>query len=60
MGKWIKRKMSVAGMVVALKDYGIAIECLRSFWTVQKWIQKGSYLEGVGTQSEPDLRRDDV
>jgi len=41
--------MSVCGMMVALEDYGIAIECLRAFWKVQKWIEKEWYIQDVRT-----------
>ena len=40
MGKWLKRKMAVAGMTIGLENFGLAISCLRQFWRVQRWIEK--------------------
>ncbi|KAE9364253.1 hypothetical protein N431DRAFT_354741 [Stipitochalara longipes BDJ] len=40
VGKWIKRKMAVSGMAIALEDFGLAIGYFRAFWRVQRWIKK--------------------
>jgi hypothetical protein len=44
MGKWVKRKMAVSGMMVAFQEFGVAIGCFRAFWRVQRWIEKESSL----------------
>ncbi|KUJ13091.1 uncharacterized protein LY89DRAFT_756462 [Mollisia scopiformis] len=38
-GKWLRRKMAVAGMQVGMEDFGVSIGCLRAFWRVQRWVQ---------------------
>ena len=39
-GKWLRRKMAVAGMQVGMEDFGVSISCLRAFWRVQRWVEK--------------------
>jgi hypothetical protein len=38
-GKWLKKKMAVAGMAVGLQDFGLAIQYLRAFMGVQRWCE---------------------
>ncbi|KAE8441055.1 hypothetical protein EG329_005917 [Mollisiaceae sp. DMI_Dod_QoI] len=45
-GKWLKRKMAVAGMQVGMADFGVSISCLRAFWRVQRWVESERLKQG--------------
>jgi hypothetical protein len=38
MGRLLRTNETLAAMYTGLKDFGFAIECLKTFWVVQKWI----------------------
>ena len=37
-GRFLRRKMAVAGMGIGLEDFNLAISYLRAFWLVQRWV----------------------
>ncbi|ORY62599.1 uncharacterized protein BCR38DRAFT_346452 [Pseudomassariella vexata] len=37
-GRFIRRKMAVAGLSIGFEDFPLAISYLRGFWLVQRWI----------------------
>ena len=37
-GRFLKKKMAVAGMSIGLEDFNLATGHLRAFWKVQRWI----------------------
>lgn len=37
-GKWLRKEMAVTGFAVGMEDFGVVIQCLKRFWTVQRWI----------------------
>jgi hypothetical protein len=49
-GKWLRKKMAVTGLAIGMEDFGVVMQCLKRFWTVQRWISwccRGSK-EGAG------------
>lgn len=38
----------MAGMQVGMEDFGVAIECLRAFWGVQRWVDVQRVKRGEG------------
>ena len=47
-GRFLKKKMAVAGMSIGLEDFNLATGHLRAFWKVQRWISKeGQRIEEV-------------
>ncbi|KAH7395808.1 hypothetical protein BKA64DRAFT_70191 [Cadophora sp. MPI-SDFR-AT-0126] len=36
--RWLRRKMAVAGMAIALQDFGLGTLMVQRFWLVQRWI----------------------
>jgi hypothetical protein len=38
LGRLLRTNETLAAMYIGLKDFGFAIECLKAFWVVQKWI----------------------
>jgi hypothetical protein len=49
-GRFLKKKMAVAGMSIGLEDFNLATGHLRAFWKVQRWIAKESQkIEEVAT-----------
>jgi hypothetical protein len=53
-GRWLRRKMAVAGMQVGMEDFGVAISCLRAFWRVERWVKS----EGL-KEKEKDAEKAD-
>lgn len=41
-GRFLKKKMAVAGMSIGLEDFNLATGHLRAFWKVQRWIARES------------------
>ncbi|KAH9206624.1 hypothetical protein DL95DRAFT_486788 [Leptodontidium sp. 2 PMI_412] len=39
MAKWLRRKMAVAGMAIALEDFGLGTLMIQRFWLMQQWIK---------------------
>lgn len=37
-GRFIRRKMAVAGLSIGFEDFNVGISYLRAFWLVQRWI----------------------
>lgn len=37
-GRFIRRKMAVAGLSIGFEDFPLGISFLRAFWLVQRWI----------------------
>ena len=37
--RWLRRKMAVAGMAIALEDFGLGTLIIQRFWLVQRWIE---------------------
>lgn len=47
-GRFLKKKMAVAGMSIGLEDFNLATGHLRAFWEVQRWIaREGQRIEEV-------------
>lgn len=53
-GRWVRKKMAIAGMQVGMEDFGIAVACLRGFWRVQRWVER----EGRRVRGEDDSGED--
>lgn len=51
-GKWLKKKMAVAGMAVGLKDFGLSISCMRVFLKVQRWCDGSGMKEEDGFEGD--------
>jgi hypothetical protein len=48
-GRFLRRKMAVAGMAIGLEDFDLAISYLRAFWLVQRWVAcEGEKIRRVG------------
>ncbi|KAG7126958.1 hypothetical protein HYQ44_000678 [Verticillium longisporum] len=39
-GRFIRRKMAVAGLSIGFESFGVGISYLRAFWLVQRWIAR--------------------
>ncbi|KAM0287022.1 hypothetical protein ACHAQH_000707 [Verticillium albo-atrum] len=39
-GRFIRRKMAVAGLSIGFENFGVGISYLRAFWLVQRWIAR--------------------
>jgi len=39
-GRWLRRKMAVAGMAIGLEEFSLGIMYLQAFWKVQRWIAR--------------------
>lgn len=39
-GRFIRRKMAVAGLSIGFEDFHVGISYLRAFWLVQRWISR--------------------
>jgi len=48
-GRFLRRKMAVAGMAIGLEGFNLAISYLRAFWLVQRWVAcEGEKIRSVG------------
>jgi len=53
-GHFLRRKMAVAGMSIALESFDIGIHYLRAFWEVQRWVaRRGWPLPHASSSDEP-------
>ncbi|PVH84790.1 hypothetical protein DL98DRAFT_584330 [Cadophora sp. DSE1049] len=48
--RWMRRKMAVAGMAIALEDFGLGTLMVQRFWLVQRWIGDGQ--RWIGDEKE--------
>jgi hypothetical protein len=39
-GRFLRKKMAVAGMAIGMEDFNLATSYLRVFWMVQRWIAR--------------------
>lgn len=39
-GRFVRRKMAVAGLSIGFEDFIVGISYLRAFWLVQRWIER--------------------
>jgi hypothetical protein len=37
-GKWLRKEMAVTGIAIGMENFGVVMQCLKRFWTVQRWI----------------------
>ncbi|KAM0335529.1 hypothetical protein ACHAQA_000577 [Verticillium albo-atrum] len=51
-GRFIRRKMAVAGLSIGFEDFGLGISYLRAFWLVQRWIARQGKPRPVATMAE--------
>jgi len=63
-GRFIRRKMAVAGLSIGFEQFPLGISYLRAFWLVQRWIvgQQASLSSSkpVSSQDTSDLRAESL
>ena len=53
--RWLRRKMAVAGMAIALEDFSLGTLIIQRFWLVQRWIENESQKKARGTSLTKEL-----